>query len=122
MNRLLMSTAPALITILVGMILHNSAVMVAGALAVLIITAATPLAIAALRNHRSMSASLGATAGAMAIRLIGLVLAALLVSGTSQVAVTVSIIAACLFINLIIEGVITARVRVTHAGEGVAHV
>jgi len=117
-----MSTAPALVTIVFGMMHHNIAVMAAGGLAALIIMAATPLAIAALRNHRSLSASLGATAGAMAIRLAGLVLVALLVSGMAQMAVMVSIIAACLFINLIIEGVITARARGTDNGEGVAHV
>ena len=110
-RRLLLSTAPALVCILFGIIAHSSTVILAGALAAVIIAAATPLATAALRNHRRIGASLGATAGAMAIRLGGFVLISFIFAGTPQMAVLECTIAACLFVNLIIEGVASVRLR-----------
>jgi len=121
MTRILLCLSPALATILIGLLTHLNALMLAGAWATAIIAAATPLAIAAQRNHRSLGAALGATAGAMAIRLGGLVLVAVLFAGHQDLVVVEVAIAICLFMNLIIEGVITARTGGAPTGEGTSH-
>jgi hypothetical protein len=115
--RRLIPLLPAAVVLLSGIVLHAAMLVKAGIWAAAIISISTLLTTAALRNHPSFRMAVGVSAAAMAIRLGGLVLLCISCAGRADAMTTELVVAGCLFLNVIIEGFLSARVgeRSSHA-------